>query len=438
MVSSGDLVTSNRHPVPGSRQAVAQVSASDGERRQESGFAFLVLLTLLSLAGLSIFVAQLGATKIAVQRQELTATALVEAAQELIGDAARRLPVSDAGFLRLPDLGGSLPEGSASGTFTGDAKDLTVIGKFPWRTLATQARRDRHGECLWYVVSGSFKNDTDTLKTDVFNWDTLGQIDVVNASGQYIARNLAALMVAPGPAIDGQSHALAAAGYRECGGNYDARQYLDSFNLADAVVGEVNYFAGSINSRLAPGTSNKKFVRVEGHAHYNDQFHFITVDDIFNPLIRRRDFAAAIGVLLDDPYFQAHLKTVTVSGAKGTANVNCWCNRAICVAVTGDAFQTFCGNWKEMLLLTQLSAPAQITIDGSLSPVPCTRVVIFAGRKTASQSRDTPANRNNPLNYLEAGNETAFAVPVAASSSFAGQSVFTWRSPTADIVRCLS
>lgn len=421
-------------------------------RQRQHGFALLFLLVLLALLGLSVFLAQLGVTQPGVQRKQLTAAALAEAAQELVGDAVARLPVSDAGFLRLPDLGGVSPsfiEGSASGTFAGDAKDLTVIGKFPWRTLATTAHRERYGECLWYVVSGRFKNDTDVLKTDVFNWDTLGQIDVINANAGWVARNLAALLIAPGPGIDGQNRALASATYRECGGNYDARQYLDPFNVAHAIVGEVNYFAGSINSRLAPNANNKKFVMVDGSLHYNDQFHLITVEAIFDPLIRRRDFAAAIGVLapltddptgrlLDDLNFQSHLKTVVLSGGKGTANVDCRCNTVGCVAVAGDPFQTFCRNWKEMLLLTQLSTPASITIDGSASAAVCSRVLIFAGRKTATQARATVIDRDNPANYLEGSNATAFAVPVAASASFAGVSVFNWRSPSADVVRCLS
>ena len=143
-------------------------------------------------------------------------------------------------------------------TFAGDGKDLSVIGKFPWQTLRTAALRDAQGECLWYVVSGRFKNDA--WKTDPLNWDTQGQIDVVNEAGSPLANDVAALLVAPGPALDGQQRRLAETAYAACGGNYDARNYLDPFMAANALAGQVNYFAGSTNNRVAPNSGNKAFV----------------------------------------------------------------------------------------------------------------------------------------------------------------------------------
>lgn len=404
-----------------------------GSPYQQRGVALLALLTLLSLFGLYLFVGQLSATQFQLAREEKSAAALAAARQALIDEAISRVSINDAGYLSLPDLGvtfGSPAEGYVSGTFAGDGKDLSVIGKFPWKTLDTGPLRDSAGQCLWYVVSGRFKKDTDLLKTDVFNWDTLGQIDVINANGAFLAINLAALLVSPGSALDGQSRALADAAYTECGGNYDARNYLDAFDGTNALAGQVNYYVDSTNNRVASDSNNKQFVMVASYPHYNDRFAFLTVNQIFDPLIRRRDFRDAIGNLLDDVAFRAHLQTIVLAGNHGTDNL-------LCMSATGADNQKFCKNWKEMLFLAQLPIPSRITIDGGLSPAVCNRVLLFAGRRTAGQSRSTVLEKANPANYLEGVNATSFNVPTASATDFAGTSVFDWRTPAADLVRCL-
>lgn len=420
-----------------------------GKVRHQSGVALLAILTLLSVVGLYLFVGQLNATQYRMAREMAAATTLVEAKQALIGDAVSRASVNEAGYLRLPDLGFSfgLPaEGYASGAFAGNGKDFSVVGMFPWKTLDTGPLRDGSGQCLWYAVSGRLKT---VPKTDALNWDTQGQIDVINANGSFVARHLAALIIAPGPALEAQSRVLADPAYSECNGNYDARNYLDAFDSSHAVAGQLNYFDGSTNRRVASTSANKQFVLVDS-SYFNDRFEFITVDQIFDPVTRRRDFAAMLGILapsddpsgrlLDDPTFQAHLKTIVISGGKGTDGVDCGCrNPPACTPpARGDAFQDFCNNWKEMLLLTQLPTPSRIVIDGAPSSFDCQRVLIFAGRKTASQRRSTSTEKANPLNYLENANATSFGIPTSSSSVFAGGSVFDWRNPAADLVRCLA
>lgn len=401
-----------------------------GSPYQQHGVALLALLTLLSLFGLYFFVGQLSATQFQMAREEKSAAALAEARQALIDEAVTRVSINDAGYLPLPDLGerfGLPTEGEASPNFAGNGKDLSVVGKFPWKTMDTGLLRDSAGQCLWYVVSGRLQRD---VKTDALNWDTLGQIDVINANGAFLAVNLAALLVSPGSALDGQSRALADAAYTECGGNYDARNYLDAFDSTNALAGQVNYYADSTNHRVASDSNNKQFVMVASYPHYNDRFTFLSVDQIFDPLIRRRDFRDAIGNLLDDVTFRAHLQTIVVAGSKGTDNL-------VCTSATGADNRELCKNWKEMLFLAQLPSPSQITIDGGLSFAVCNRVLIFAGRRTAGQSRSTATEKANPANYLEGVNATSFNVPTASATDFAGASVFNWRTPATDLLRCL-
>lgn len=394
----------------------------------------MVVLTLLALWGLYLFVGQLRATQFRGAKVQDAAVALAEAKDALIGDAISQPSINSAGFLRLPDVGIG-PEGEASSAFLGNSKDRSVIGKYPWRTLNTAPLRDRYGECLWIVVSGRFKA---TPKTDALNWDTQGQLDVINESGNLIATNVAALLVAPERVLDGQSRALADPTDIQCGGNYDARNYLDTFDNANAVVGEVNYFVGSTNNRVASDSNNKRFVAADTDR-YNDRFLSVTVDDIFNPIIKRSDFATAISNLLDDSDLRlqvetGHPETVAVSSGedkeKGTYNLKC-------NTITNVANRGFCNNWYDMLFLSELPTPSTITIDGLPSTINCKRVLLFAGRRNGDQSRSTAADKKNKNNYLEAANAPAFDVPTAISSNFSGASAFNSSTPSADLVRCL-
>jgi hypothetical protein len=395
--------------------------------QRQRGVAFIVMMLILVLGTTTILVSSLNSASLQITRDQVTANALAQAKEALIGDAVSQTQVNSAGYLRLPDLGPVIStEGNAAGAFAGNSKDYSVIGKAPWKTLGIAPSRDGQGECLWYVVSGRFKK---TPKTDVaFNWDTQGQLDVIDGNGNVIASNIAALLVAPGIPLDGQNRALADPAYAQCGGNYNAQNYLDSFNNADAITGEVNYFTGSTNNRVALNTNNKRFVYAQS-SHYNDRLLYVTVDDIFRPIIRRSDFSAQLSALLDDVVFRTHLQIISITGSKGTNNVDCD------VTINSDN-KKFCENWKEMLLLTRLPASSPITIDGAPTAA-CARVLIFGGKKTTAQARLTAADKVAPANYLEGSNLAAFATPTATASDFSGASTFNASSPSADLMRCL-
>lgn len=401
--------------------------------RKQQGAVLLIMMIILVMGATAMLLNSLNSTSPRMARDQVTAGALAQTKEALIGDSVGQPLISSAGFLRLPDLGYStnaavIAEGFSSSTITGNNADISLIGKVPWKKLSIPALRDSSGECLWYIVSGRFKNNPTT--SSPFNWDTLGQIDVIDGSGNNIASNVVALLVAPGHPIDGQSHSLADPIYTQCGGNYDAKNYLDSFNLSDAISGQVNYFTGSTNNILAPNTSNKQFVLTSNN-HYNDQFIFITVDDIFRPIIHRSDFANQITILMNDSDFITALQSPSfvISGTKGTNNIDC-------NVITTTTVKNICNNWKEMLLLTQLPSPSAITIDGTATAA-CKRVLIFGGQKTSSQLRLTSADKSNSANYLEGTNLTAFASPISLSSFYSGVSTFNPNSSSNDLLKCI-
>jgi len=389
----------------------------------------MLMLTILVIGAASLLVGSLSRSAPQITRDLKTGLALALAREALLDDSVSQTPFTSSGYLRLPDLGfkiGLIPaEGSAAPNFSGNSKDFSVIGKLPWRTLGLEPLRDAQGECLWYAVSGRFKN---TPATETLNWDTAGQISVGDAKGNIVAENLAALVIAPNQIVDAQNRTLSDPAYAQCGGNYDARNYLDRHSASardfDNVSDAANYFSGSINNRVARDAGNKLVV-MAGGSHPNDRFVFISVDDIFRALIRRSDFSTQVAALLNDAYFMA----VAITGSKGTDSVNC--------NALGSDNQTFCKNWKEMLLLAQLPVPASVTLDGSATGV-CSRVLFFGGEKIASQLRLTGADKLKPSNYLEGINLSAYASPVALAGNFSGTSTFNAKHPAADVLKCLA
>jgi hypothetical protein len=392
----------------------------------KQGAVLLLLLLILILGAASFLVSSLNSSSVQNERDNRTTLALAQAKDALIGDSVSTPSLESAGYLRLPDLGfgmGNEPaEGSSPPNFTGNDIDHSVIGKIPWKTLGISPSHDGQGNCIWYAVSGRFKNNPTT--NSPFNWDTPGQIDVVDENGNAIASNIAALIIAPGQPLDRQDRALSNPAYTQCGGNYDARNYLDPYISSDDSSSAVNYFPGSKDNRIAHNAKNKQFVSAKNSRH-NDRFLFITVDDIFRPITRRHDFSAQIAALINDPYF---LTAVPLSTNKG-----------IGINICGNLLpniQTFCNNWKEMLLFARLPTPSSFIVDGAQTGL-CTRALIFGGLRTATQHRLTTADKSNPANYLEDTNLTAFASPTATSGNFTGFSTFNANNPSADILRCI-
>lgn len=443
--------------------------------QHQRGAVLLIMLIILIAGASAMLLRSLNSSTMRLERDKVTADALTQAKQVLIGYAITygdRNPNNVSGYLPLPDLGSSRNnimtpgEGYAAGNFSGNSKNLTVIGRLPWRKLGLPPIRDSEGECLWYAVSGSFQ---DIQKANVLNWDSVGHFDAYSSNGTAAgtlsttganqAQRPVAIIFAAGGVLDGQNrNASATDTVSICGGNYNVRNYLDSFNSDANINSIVNYFSGTTNNATgfaynltnasdgsqlsAADISSPKNV-ISGDTEVvisgatvkiaNDKILAITIDDIFRPIIRRSDFSGNISALLNDAAFIAHLQSTPITGTKGTNQVDCSTPSTI-------SNRTFCANWKEMLLLTRLTPTSNITIFVNGTPTtfgPCGRVLIFGGQKNTGQSRVTTADKSAPANYLENQNLAAFAIPNAISGNFSGNYDFNVNNPSADLLRCL-
>jgi Tfp pilus assembly protein PilX len=301
---------------------------------RQRGAALLILLGLFSVILIYAVVVGLNrsAVDMAQERAQKTSTALAQAKEALIAyavtygdDFSNAQPVP--GFLPCPE---TVPtpnlEGVAAGT-TADCGSALVskLGRLPWRTLGLGPVTDGSGECLWYAVSGTYKNlsrvTTVTTTSNVMNWDTNGQFNVMAADGTtYLVgappavstdTRAVAVIFAPGRPLSGQDR-TPNANARACGGNYNATAYLDQVTVAGMPF---NNGAVSTNAYLnANANAINTFIAGDNSSTFNDRLVYITRAEIWNAIKKRSDF-------------QNHLRALTRRAAEciamyGTQNQN--------------------------------------------------------------------------------------------------------------------
>ncbi|HSD60486.1 MAG TPA: hypothetical protein VLC55_06485 [Burkholderiales bacterium] len=383
------------------------------------------------------------------------------------------------GYLPCPDMSGTgvggegVAEGSCPASPT---KDASALGRLPWRTLGLRALRDDAGECLWYAVAGTYKYNP---KTDLMNWDTNGLFEVMRSDGvSFLAgsqptNRAVAVIFAPGaPLTNAQKsgRAIAAASTPVCGGNYTASNYLDNDTLHGINNGTISTAANAV-IRFVVGIvkdgSDNKLV--------NDRVIVITKDEIFDAIMRRADFknSATNPLLLmakktaeclanygkrnsagpgdkripwpadvsladfgtdssyDDRSDRLYGRAPYSVGSSDSDSDNLISppyyqllnTGANCPLVSWSTYYPWWTNWKDHLFYVVASAyrpeagtsqacPTCIAVNGSGQYA---GVVIFAGKRLSTQSRNSPTEKQCFTNYLDSQNNANFTLSGAMS-----------------------
>jgi hypothetical protein len=153
---------------------------------RQHGAALIMLTFLLVLVATTVFFSSYDSRRYRVEREKITAKALVEAKAALIGRAL--LDANHPGSLPCPD---SDNDGSAE-LFAGNHCP-SYIGRLPWKTLGTGELRDAYGERLWYALSQNHRS------AEPVNLDTPGML-TIDGVGDYLA-----IVFSAGPAMSDQS-----------------------------------------------------------------------------------------------------------------------------------------------------------------------------------------------------------------------------------------
>lgn len=461
----------------------------EGSLPRQRGAALLIFSIIIVMAALAYLVSGFAPDFTEASRERKTQEALAQAREALIGYALRYRDDQVAkdldsdgdddrtmyGYLPLPDLGSSRnqnigcgQEGCDANTFTGIAFDVngigpSVIGRLPWRTLGIEPLRDGHGECLWLIVSSLHSRIQRSAPPPVLppmNWDTLGQLDIVVANGApALATTLAnaherpvAIIFSPGPPLAGQNRGdLGGNDVTQCGGNYDAKNYLDP-NTATALVDVTNYLAGANNASGTTGDSDPsndpdppapdtpKKLSTQGKVFSsggnflpnacqggdcallaNDKGLALTSDTLFGAIRKNAYFRTDINSMLDRMVNCLRDQVIASGTAARIPDNACY-----------DAGQHPLGyydHYKEQVFVAKPAA--SFTVNGDNS---CAGALLFASQRSGSQQRITAAQKSDFSNYLETPN-----FPLTGTV-FSGPILFDRSPPQTvgqDIARCI-
>jgi hypothetical protein len=411
-------------------------SASHGlQRTRQRGLVGLVIVATLFVAGAAWLFVTLYNPQTAMAHQKAAVTdALAQAKQALIAHAATydlTHPGQEFGYLPCPDTTyGSPKEGSEN---TCGSKDVSQLGKLPWGVLELDPHADGLVECLWYAAAGHYKNSP---KTDVLNWDTAGQFEIVAADGTVLLAAQAAdpntqrhsyavaVLFWAGSSSGAQDRAAANPG-SNCGGNYVPANYLDS----DASVTDPHTGAG-VNNAVVASTANGISRFIAGpRAAVNDTVVYVTADEIYAAVLKRADkplnkltkaiatcIATAAGLSSNtltwatqypfpSPYDYASDANYVASSGSFFGHVPASIGQP-CFASTIPARWD---NWKDHLFLavskerTQPCSAECLTVNGTGQYA---AIVLFAGMPLANKPRNTPTQKGDITRYLEGRNQT--------------------------------
>ena len=252
------------------------LSPHSAGRLHQRGYALLLMLVLVTMGILFTVVSQVSLVGMKWGREYRTQAALLQAKEALIGYAAAYGDTHSGqvfGYLPCPDqtktgVTTPFPQGNGYADNTCGSHDVTAVGLLPYNTLGLEDLRDSTGVCLWYVVSGTFKNSPNS--SGPMNWDTQGQINVIDANGNTITA--AAAIIATGPPASGQNRTA------------------NSGNVCGSDPTQITAYIYSTTAGPITTLTDGQVMDSNGHVVSNNRVLAITPKEIFSRIVARADF----------------------------------------------------------------------------------------------------------------------------------------------------
>jgi hypothetical protein len=437
------------------------------------------MLVIMVIGAAVFLVSALNSSALQIKRDKITADALAQAKEALIGYAVGVNFTGGAerpGDLPCPDTNNDGIAETACGNASGSTGQNLRLGRLPWKTLGLPDLRDGSGERLWYAVSNNFKEKTHTA---LLNSDTSGTITIRAPDGSLLndgsgANGVVAVIIAPGNVL--QRQGASSPQNRSCtiGVDCDAAEKCtstpptltpkcDPVNYLDSVAAEdnANFIDVSPTNGFIQGViKNHDPVTNSDYVILNDQLLVVTYDNIMQPMQKR--VAAEVKQCLTDYAAQGQNMGLYPWPAKLDASAapnyddvsDTFFGRlpdtfANTVADSGGAMKngwtTLCNlnlgswwnNWREMVFYGLADAykpddpPITPAANACNSAGECLRVnppsamadkkfvVILAGKKLGGQLRNSNANKGTLNNYLENpnnGGATSFALGIPSTT----------------------
>lgn len=452
---------------------------SIGALRMQNGAALMVMLVIMILGAAAFLLASLNSSALQNSRDRITADALAQAKEALIGYAAKvQISASSAsnqprpGDLPCPDTNNDGLQEISCGNASGSTGQAARLGRLPWKTLGLPDLRDASGERLWYAVSNNFKYNT--RNTALLNSDTPGTLTVRNATGNIIHNGCAAfglpacptpgtadaafgtgavaVIIAPGGVLTRQGSASSQD--RSSGVNI-ASNYLDIATLGGIAHDNQNFADASSLDGFIQGSI--KIYDPASNSYsliLNDQLLVVTQDNLMPSLQKR--VAAEVKLCLTEYANNNHgrypwavpLTDLTYQDTNNqlfgripdnlnnsysdSGNVMNFQWEPNCNTHNNITPSTWWKNWREMVFygladaykpMVEAPAPAAnacATAAACLSINPPSanadkQFIVIVAGKMLGAQSTRPANKSTLSNYLEAPNGNA-ASPFAQSA----------------------
>ena len=177
-----------------------------------------------------------------------------------------------------------------------DHANLRCLGRLPWRTMKmateTGSENDVAGDMAWYAVSANlaFPKCLDYLNSDIFNFSYTSYVcpidgvvgtptslphpwlTVRDAQGIVLSNRVAAVIIVPGPQINGQSRPPAP---NLAGPN----QYLDAATVTITTV-TTECPGPPCTLTFSNADLDNDFIQADQSPTFNDRLVYITIDEI--------------------------------------------------------------------------------------------------------------------------------------------------------------
>ena len=423
-------------------------------RAKQRGAALILMLVIMVIGFSALLVNSLSLADLHNRRQAITAAALAQAKEALIGYAAGVKFSGGAerpGDLPCPDITNDGMAETSCGNASGSTGQNLRLGRLPWKTLGLPDLRDGSGERLWYAVSNNFKKNA---RTAVLNSDTPGTITIRGTTGTILndganpdpfnPSGVAAVVIAPGEVL--QRQGAVAPQSRDAAGVNAPNNYLDTGYGEDNAVFSDGTGDGFIQGDIRDAN---------GNLIVNDRLVAITYQDLM-PLLEKRVLREAYACLANyaadaqnkGRYPWAALMSQSASGnyndvtgqrfgriPEAFGNTLTSSNNAMKNGWTTDCnlnLGSWWNNWRELVLYGMADAYKPVN---SLSQPACGNclavnppsmagdkqfVVLMAGKRLAAvnggQPRSTVSNKSLPANYWEGDNDPVAALPAQADT----------------------
>lgn len=249
---------------------------------RQTGAALLLFTALLVVISASVLLDRLSnRTRLNTGRAQETTAALAEARAALIGWAVSHS--QEPGRLPWPDRNGDANYDGSGDCFAGGVSNALLLGRFPFSGDATPCSNeamgvyplDGAGEPLFYAVSQNLIQHRGKPGTDpAINPGLLDGgasypwLTVVDQNGGVISDRVAAVIIAPGAALEAQDRSAAAP---------DPDQFLDSVAGVESNADNDLVFIQYPDSR---------FTAVETDS-FNDRLTYITIDELMRKVEKR-------------------------------------------------------------------------------------------------------------------------------------------------------